>query len=138
MNSRMEKGGPSKKELRKFAIIAFFFFGLLAALQFRHHRMTAVYIFTFLSAWGLVASTTLPVLIRPLHAVLTRVAHAIGWFNTRLLLGVMFYLIFTPLGVLMRLFGHDLLRQKVDRNVKTYWITREEKPFDKEHYKRQF
>ncbi len=129
---------PTKKELRKFAIIAIVFFGLIAFLQYRHHNTIAMYIFGSLSAWGLIAAITFPPVIRPLHWLLTKVAHYIGWFNTRLLLGLMFYLIFTPIGLLMRAFGKDLLDQKVDRKAKSYWILKEEKPFEKKDYERQF
>lgn len=130
--------GPTKKELRKFAIIAVVFFGLIAFFQYRHHRETATYIFGGLSVWGLLASITFPRIIRPLHWLLTKVAHYIGWFNTRLLLGIMFYLVFTPIGLLMRIFGRDLLDQKVDRDAESYWIHKEDKTFDQKDYQRQF
>jgi hypothetical protein len=129
---------PTSKELRKFAIIAVFFFGAIAFLQYRHDRATATYIFAGLSAWGLIAAATVPIVIRPLHWFLTKVAHYIGWFNTRLLLGILFYLFFTPIGLLMRLFGKDLLNQKIDTNADSYWIPKGEKPFDRKDYERQF
>jgi hypothetical protein len=40
-------------------------------------------------------------------------------------LGVLFYLVFTPIGLLMRLAGKDPLRLKADPNAKSYWIERE-------------
>ncbi len=129
---------PDRKVLRKFAMIAFVFFGIIAALQFRHDHMKAVYVFGFLSTWGLVASITLPALIRPLHWFLTKVAHYIGWFNTRLLLGIMYYLVFTPVGLLMRLFRKDLLNRGIDRDADSYWLHKEDKKFEQKDYERQF
>jgi hypothetical protein len=37
----------------------------------------------------------------------------------------MFFVVVTPMGLLMRLFGKDLLRMKWDRSTPTYWLTRE-------------
>ena len=39
-------------------------------------------------------------------------------------LGVLFYLVFTPLGVAMRLMGKDSLRLKFDPDAQTYWVER--------------
>lgn len=40
-------------------------------------------------------------------------------------LGILFYLVFTPIGLLMRLAGKDPMRLKADPNAKSYWIDRE-------------
>jgi hypothetical protein len=40
-------------------------------------------------------------------------------------LGILFFLVFTPIGLVMRLAGKDPLRLKADPNVKSYWIDRE-------------
>jgi hypothetical protein len=40
-------------------------------------------------------------------------------------LGILFYLVFTPIGLLMRLSGKDPMRLKADPNAKSYWIDRE-------------
>ena len=70
--------------------------------------------------------------------VLTKIAHALGWFNTRLILTVMFYLLFTPIGLVLRLLGKDLLNRKIEPNAETYWIDREEEAFDRKRYEKQF
>lgn len=40
-------------------------------------------------------------------------------------LGILFYLVFTPIGLVMRLSGKDPMRLKADPNAKSYWIDRE-------------
>lgn len=40
-------------------------------------------------------------------------------------LGILFYLVFTPTGLLMRLFGKDPLKLKRDAAAATYWVNRE-------------
>lgn len=46
-----------------------------------------------------------------------------GWLNTRLILGIVFYLVFVPFGLVMKLFGKDPLLRKFDRKMTTYRIT---------------
>jgi len=76
--------------------------------------------------------------MKPIHIGWMTLAFALGWFNTRLLLGIFFYLILTPLGLVMRLFGVDLLDQKIDKQAKTYWKKRDLSKFDPKHATRTF
>jgi multisubunit Na+/H+ antiporter MnhG subunit len=61
-----------------------------------------------------------------------------GFFMTRLILGVLFYLIITPIGLTAKLFGKDFIDQKINKGKKSYWNYREQKEFSKEIYERQF
>jgi hypothetical protein len=76
--------------------------------------------------------------LRPVHAAWMKFAHALGWLNTRLLLGVFFYLVLTPVALVLRLAGKDLLQQRLDRSARTYWIKREPAQFDPDRYERLF
>ena len=46
-----------------------------------------------------------------------------GWINTRIILGVVFFFIFMPFGLVMRLFRKDLLLLKIDKKIKSYRIS---------------
>jgi hypothetical protein len=70
-----------------------------------------------------------------------------GWMVLGLCLGlvvssglmiVLFYLVVTPLGLLMRLRGRDPLKRAFDRDAKSYWIPRDRGGADKTRYERQF
>lgn len=76
--------------------------------------------------------------MKPVHVGWMTLAFALGWFNTRLLLGIFFYIILTPIGLLMRLFGKDLLDEKIDRSASTYWKKRDLGKFDPKHASRTF
>jgi hypothetical protein len=65
-------------------------------------------------------------------------AFVLGWVNTRLILGVFFYGILTPIGVTMRLFGWDPLTRKIDRRAESYWVKRAQVPFDAKRYEQLF
>jgi hypothetical protein len=76
--------------------------------------------------------------LRPIYVGWMKFAQVLGWINTRILLGVFFYLVLTPIGVVLRLLGKDLLEQNIDRSARTYWIKRRPEPFDPERYERLF
>jgi hypothetical protein len=67
-----------------------------------------------------------------------KLAFVLSWFNTRLLLILIFYLVFTPLGLAAKLFGVDFLDRRVEKDKPSYWRKREAAVFKKENYERQF
>ncbi|MBM2846150.1 MAG: conserved rane protein of unknown function [Bacteroidetes bacterium] len=77
-------------------------------------------------------------ILRPIYIGWMRFAFVLGWINTRILLGVFFYLVLTPIGLVLRLTGKDLLSLKIDRTATSYWIKRERKAYDPERAKQQF
>jgi hypothetical protein len=56
------------------------------------------------------------------------VGEVLGWINTRLLLGALFYLLFTPVGVWMRLRGKDPMRRTLAPEAESYRVTRQPRP----------
>ena len=76
--------------------------------------------------------------LRPLYMAWMMFALLLAWINTRILLGVFFFLIVTPIGIVLRLTGNDLLDRRIDRNARSYWIRRERRPFDRSGYERLF
>ena len=54
--------------------------------------------------------------------------HVLGWINTRIILGVVFYLIVTPIGAVRRWLGKDPMGQRLRPDLDTYRITRKSRP----------
>jgi hypothetical protein len=77
-------------------------------------------------------------IMKPVHIGWMTLAFILGWVNTRLLLGAFFYIILTPIGLVMRLVGKDLLGKKINRSATTYWIKREPEPMDQKRYENLF
>ena len=46
----------------------------------------------------------------------------LGTIVSPIIMGIIFFLVVTPTGIIMRLFGKDLLRQKLYKSKKSYWI----------------
>ena len=49
----------------------------------------------------------------------------IGYYNTKLLLGIMFYTVFTIYGLVAKLLKKDLLGVKTRKDVESYWTEKE-------------
>jgi hypothetical protein len=77
-------------------------------------------------------------IMKPIHIGWMTFAFALGWINTRILLGIFFYLILTPIGVVMRLLGKDILDEKIERSATSYWVKRESVPGNPQSYERLF
>jgi hypothetical protein len=78
----------------------------------------------------------MPGLLRPVYTTWMKIGHAIGWVNTRIILGVLFYLLVLPMGLVMRLFGKDPMAREKNKSASSYRIEsvsepkeRLEKPF---------
>lgn len=64
--------------------------------------------------------------LTPLARGWLRLGHLLGHINTRIILGLVFFLLITPLALLMRLFGRDALRLKRTA-ARSYWLRREQR-----------
>ena len=61
----------------------------------------------------------------------------IGWTISHLILGITYFLVLTPIGLLMRLLGRDPMRRRLDPNAQTYWV-KHETPTKSSRYFQQF
>ena len=79
-----------------------------------------------------------PNLLKPFYNGWMVVALTIGFFMSRILLSLIFFLIFTPVGLVFRLLKKDPLARKADPTANSYWIKRDENQNDPEDAERQF
>jgi hypothetical protein len=127
---------PSKKQLRSFGFILAGGFLVVALLPviFRHHGATrwAVAV-SFISA---VAAIFVPASLRQVYRVWMTAGDLLGWINSKVILGVVYYILMSPLRLLMTLAGHDPMNRKFDRKSATYRVVR--KPRSASHMAHQF
>jgi hypothetical protein len=126
----------SLKPLRSFGFLVGGVFAILGVWPRVVHgaswRLWALALALLLVVPAAIAPRTLA----PIHRVWMRVGHVLGFINTRLILGAAFYLVFTPIGTVMRWSGRDPLGRRFDRAATTYRIPRTPRPG--EHMRRQF
>jgi len=126
-----------KKDLRDFGIIFGVMLGILAGALWWKGKDTYT-IFAILSAVFFFFGLVLPSLLQPLQKAWMTFAVIMGWVMTRLILSVLFYIVFTFIGVGLRLFGKKFLGLNIDKSKKSYWVYREPAEFTREKYEKQF
>ncbi len=124
------------KTLRSFGLLVGGIFCVIALWPtvFRGEppRWWAFAIGTALIGIGLV----LPVALAPVYRVWMKVGHVLGWINTRIILGVIFYGLITPMGLVMRMLGKDSMRRVLLQETESYRVARTARPSS--HLQRQF
>ncbi len=65
-------------------------------------------------------------------------AVVLGWFMTRFILSLLFYVIITPIGVVLRIFGKDFLEIKKQSVQGSYWNQRDSNIEQNQNYEKQF
>jgi hypothetical protein len=120
----------NKKEYRKFGISVGIAFLLLSGLLWwkdlaRAHEITGT-----LGALLLLGGLLAPMALKWPYRGWMKFAAGAAWFNTRLILALVFYLVITPVGLLLRLFGKRPIPVNFDKSKDTYWIEREKKEYD--------
>ena len=78
-----------------------------------------------------------PVFARKVYIEWMSAAEPIGWTISHFILGIVFYGVITPIGLIMRLVGRDPMQRKFAPNAATYWEPRAQVA-DVKRYFRQF
>ena len=68
-----------------------------------------------------------PKVLKPLNILWHKFSILISRIVSEIIIVLLFFLTIVPIGIIMRIFKKDLLKQKFDRSSKSYWINREEK-----------
>ena len=127
----------SKSELRKFGLTVGTAFALFGAISWwRGHELPPRVLWT-LAALLIVPGLIAPSILGPVQRGWMKFAMVLGHVNTRIILTALYYLVMTPVGLIMRLF-----RDPLDRSLKdtrdSQWIRRDSEPVDAARYERQF
>ena len=78
-----------------------------------------------------VPALLMPGALRPVYTTWMKIGNTIGWVNTRIILGVLFYAVVLPMGLIMRLFGKDPMSRKYDKSALSYRIESVSEPKDR-------
>lgn len=127
----------SGKKVRSFGFL--FTFVMIALTAFRYYKGGNSWIW-FVGGAGffLLTGMFLKPVLRPIYVLWMKFAYGLGWVNTRLLLGIFFYGVITPVGLVRRLLGRDPLTREIDRSQRSYWTKHDPRPFDAKRYEHLF
>jgi hypothetical protein len=132
---------PTTKELRSFALLwtPLFLLGFAALTWWRADFVvtTTVIVLAAIVVVTALLGAVFPAAIRPLFIALMVVTFPIGFVISHILLGFLYYGVFTPIGLLLRLSGRDSMGLKIDKNATSYF-TKHVGPRDPASYFKQF
>lgn len=77
----------------------------------------------YLGGGVLVLALLWPPTLKPLYLAWMKFGDIAGWINTRIILFVLFYLLVMPFGLVMKIFGVDPMRRKLDPNAASYRVS---------------
>ena len=119
---------------RSFGIVFFIVFLLIALyplINEENFRLWSLVISLIFLVLGLINSQ----ILTPLNKLWFKFGILLGKIVSPIIMGIIFFLVVTPIGLLMRLFGKDVLNLKLNKKESTYWI---EKVGPKSKMKNQF
>ncbi len=139
---------PDRRELRSFGWIALGVFAALGTLVFIRrmllgiHLDPAVAVGVAYALWTLallcaVLALMAPRMLRPLYVGLIAVSLPIGYVVSHVLMAAVYFGVVTPIGLIFRLMGRDLLSRRWDPDAPSYWVRRQPAK-DVRRYFRQF
>ena len=119
---------------RNFGLVFFVFFliiGLWPLLGTNEIRYWSIFFSIIFFLLGIINSK----LLNPLNKIWFNFGILLGKMISPLVMGIIFFLVVTPIGVIIRFFGKDILSLKYNKKNKSYWI---EKNGPKSKMKNQF
>ena len=121
---------------RKFGFFFTFVFALAAAYFYYATNLSLAYTFGVVSSLFLVVTVVKSDILSPLNKLWMRFGLLLGMIVNPIVLGIIFFGLFTPIAFVMRLSGRDELRLKFSKKP-SHWISRDES-IKSESFKNQF
>lgn len=129
---------PSSRDMNILAALFLGFPGLIGAYLAFWKGSSSGYVWMAVGA-ALAATRAIRPLFLIVYKVWIGVSVTLGYFVSRILITIIFFLVLVPTGFIMRLVGRDPMERKLDPKAASYWKKREsETDYPEERYERQF
>lgn len=113
--------GSSDRAFGIVFTVVFLVIGLLPLFFGGPPRLWSIAIAAIFGALALLR----PALLAPLNRLWTKFGLLLHRIVSPLVLGIMFFVVITPMGLVMRAWGKDPLRLRFDRQARSYWVERQ-------------
>jgi len=131
MTGTDQKLSTDKTELRKFGLVFGAGLVLIFGLFFPWLLDKPWPAWPFITAGVFITvALVFPAGLKPLYIAWMKFGHVAGWINTRIILGVVFFAVFLPAGLAMRLLGNDPMKRKLDESSTSYRVASHTSPRD--------
>ena len=126
-----------KSDLRKFGItIGVILLVITGFLLWKEKESFQIFLATSIVLF--LTSITIPTILKPIYFIWMVLGNILGWFTTRVILSLLFYIIFTSIGLTLRFFGKQFLDLRWDKSKESYWNFRTNEHLQNENYEKQF
>lgn len=129
--------GPTRAQARKTALVVAAVAAAVAAWNLYRGRLAVVYVAGGIALTLAAAGLFVPAAASRFHIFWMRLAAVLGYVNSRVLLGLMYYGVFTPYGLVSRLAGRDPLGRRKSGG-ESYWKPRQRTRQERGGFERLF
>ncbi|MDP6401058.1 MAG: SxtJ family membrane protein [Candidatus Marinimicrobia bacterium] len=126
-----------KSDLRKFGITIGVILLIIAGFLFWKEKESFQILLTF-GITFCILGIMIPFILKPIYWIWMIFATILGWIMTRIILSLLFYIIFTTIGLTLRLFGKQFLSLRVDKLNNSYWNDRKTEKRVLKDYEKQY
>ena len=108
---------------RSFGIVFFFVFVIVSLWPLINEnslRVWSIFVAIIFLILGLMNSK----LLTPLNILWFKFGKLLGFIIAPIVMGIVFFVVITPTGLIMKIIGKDLLNNKYNNKIKSYWINR--------------
>ena len=109
---------------RNFGLVFFFIFLVVSIWPLTHNESPRIWS-AIISLAFLILVLTRSKLLTPLNRLWAKFGIILGSIIAPIVMGVVFFLVVTPIGLIMKIIGKDLLSIKYDKKKETYWVKRD-------------
>ena len=124
------------KQLRSFGFTVGGLFAVIGLWPILFHNENPRWWAILLAGLLVVPALVLPRSLAWVHGRWMTLGHIMGWINSRIILGLVFYLVVTPTGMIRRLLGKDSMGKAIRPDLNSYRIIPKLRPAS--HLKRQY
>ena len=110
---------------RSFGLLFFIVFIVIAFWSFRGNIEQIKFWSLGLSLIFLILGLINSKLLNPLNKSWHYLGILLGMIVSPIVMGIIYFLVVSPIGFVMRFLGKDLLRLKSNKNIKSYWINKD-------------
>lgn len=127
----------TNKDLRKFGLTIGIFLIIVSGIIYLWKGNLNYYLLA-IAFLLIIPALLFPMILKPLNRLWMGLGILLGWFTSRIILTLLFFLVITPTAIIVKILGKDFLNLKYEKNSSSYWIKKEAKENSKIEYERQF
>jgi uncharacterized membrane protein len=139
ISSQIANLDSSAKEIKKFGLVIMVALTIIASIIYYKSGYSIIINYLLGSGIVLLVSAILsPNILVPIYKVWMSLAFILGSIVSRIILTILFYFLISPIGIIIKIFGNDIINLKIDKERKSYWIKKDEKAKPDEQIRKMY